>query len=432
MTSAREQRETASHAGEHRASAYRWVVLASFMAVNLTIQTLWISYAPVSSRAEEFYGVSDVAIAAFAMSFMVAYLPVSLPASYVIDHRGLRFAAGAGALLAGVAGVARGLAGDHYAAALLATIGAAVAQPFLLNAWTTLSTRWFPRSQRATAVSLITLANLVGTGVGLALTPSLVDATSISTTQLVYGGAALVAGVLFVAVARDRPTVAPDRDVDDAHALVVHGTRRVLRMKPFLVLLALAFVALGVFNGVTTWVEELVHPRGFTSDDAGTLGALLLVGGVVGAVTLSTWSDRAARRVPFLAVGLVATAPGLVWLTFAESRAGLFGAAVVVGFFLTSVLPVGMQYAAEITAPTPEGTSNGLVQLGGQASVVFVLLMGMTRTDSGSFTPSLLGLAVLLVVCGVVASRLPEPAEHLTLRNAVADAALDGPPHTHR
>lgn len=409
-------------------AGYRWVVLAAFMAVNLTIQTLWISYAPVSSTAEEFYGVSDVAIAAFAMAFMVAYLPVSLPASYLIDHRGLRAAAGLGAMLAGVSGVARGLAGDHYGAALLATIGAAVAQPLLLNSWTTLSTRWFPRSQRATAVSLVTLANLVGTGIGMAATPSLVASTSVAQAQLVYGVAALAAGVVFVLVARDGPATPPDGDSDEAHALVVHGTRRVLRIRPFLVLLALAFVAMGVFTGLTTWVEEVVRPRGFTSGDAGTLGALLLVGGVVGAVALSTWSDRVARRVPFLALGLLATAPGLVWLALAGSRVTLFAAALLVGFFLTSVMPVGMQYAAEITAPTPEGTSNGLVQLAGQASVVFVLLMGLTRTSSGSFTPSLVALAVLLVICGALAARLPEPAAHLTLRDALADAALDAPP----
>ncbi|MFZ2012677.1 MAG: hypothetical protein WAV00_02545, partial [Nocardioides sp.] len=80
---------------------YRWAVLAAFMAVNLTIQVLWISYAPVTSAAGDYYGVSEVAIGALAMSFMVAYLPLSLPASAAIAHRGFRAAAGFGALLAG-------------------------------------------------------------------------------------------------------------------------------------------------------------------------------------------------------------------------------------------------------------------------------------------------------------------------------------------
>ena len=93
----------------------------------------------------------------------------------------------------------------------------------------------------------------------------------------------------------------------------------------------------------------------------------------------------------------------------------------------TSALPVGMQYAAEITAPTPEGTSNGLIQLAGQASVFFVVLMSLTRTPSGSFTPSLAVLAALLLVAGLVASRLPEPARHIALRDLLADAGAE--PH---
>ena len=62
-------------------------------------------------------------------------------------------------------------------------------------------------------------------------------------------------------------------------------------------------------------------------------------------------------------------------LTFATSSALLFGSAALMGFFLVSALPIGMQYAAEITYPTPEGTSNGLIQLFGQAAVVFVFIM---------------------------------------------------------
>ena len=57
-----------------------------------------------------------------------------------------------------------------------------------------------------------------------------------------------------------------------------------------------------------------------------------------------------------------------------------------------------MQYVAEITYPTPEGTSNGLIQLFGQASVVFVYIMEAMKTTNGDFLPSLLLSLVLLVV----------------------------------
>ncbi|MGZ4466955.1 MAG: MFS transporter [Nocardioidaceae bacterium] len=400
--------------GRPRVYGYRWAVLAAFMAVNITIQLLWISYAPVTHAAGRYYGVSTVAIGALAMTFMVVYVPLALPASYLIDRRGLRFASGLGGLLAGVAGLVRGLAGADYLLVLLATIAMAVAQPFLLNAWTTLSVHWFHRSQRATAVGLITLANLVGTGIGMALTPALVKSMSIGSVQTVYGGCALAAGVVFVLVARDNPPTAPDTDLVEGRALMLDGLRHAVKVRPFLVFLAMAFVAMGVFNGVSTWVEEIVRPRGFSATDAGNLGALLLLGGVIGAVVLSALSDRSQRRTPFLGLAFVVAAPALLAVALVDSTLGLFGAAFVLGFFMTSAMPVGLQYAAEITAPTPEGTSNGLVQLVGQASVVFVYLMALTRTSSGSYLPSLGVLACLLLVGGIVAFRLPEPADHLS------------------
>ncbi len=412
-----------------RVYGYRWVVLAALMAVNLTIQLLWISYASVSGPAARYFGVSDVAVGALAMVFMVAYVPLSLPASFLIDRRGLHVASGAGALLAGFAGVARGLAGSDYSTVLAATIAAAVAQPFLLNAWTTVSVHWFPRRQRATAVSLVTLANLVGTGAGLALTPALVDRFGFTPTQLLYGVCALFTGLFFVLVVRDRPPLPPEPDEQpgESRALMLDGLRHALRVRPFVVFLALAFIGMGVFNGLSTWVDAIVRPRGLTTADAGDLGALLLLGGVIGAVVLSALSDRAGRRVPFLGLALIVAAPALLGVAFLTTIPLLFASAFVLGFFMTSAMPIGMQYSAEITAPTPEGTSNGLVQLVGQLSVVFVALMAVTRTPSGSFGPSLGVLAALLLVGGLVALRLPEPPDRRTA-GAVAGAVAEPAP----
>ena len=80
------------------------------------------------------------------------------------------------------------------------------------------------------------------------------------------------------------------------------------------------------------------------------------------------------------------------------------------GFFLMSLAPIGYQYAAEITFPAPEGTSNGLLNLAGQASVVFIYGMQAFRSADGSFTLSLVILAVMLVVSGLLVPALNELA----------------------
>jgi hypothetical protein len=80
------------------------------------------------------------------------------------------------------------------------------------------------------------------------------------------------------------------------------------------------------------------------------------------------------------------------------------------GFFLISISPIGMQYSAEITQPTPEGTSNGLIQLAGQLSVFFVYIMELLRLPDGSFTPALMLSAGLLVVAALVITQMKDPA----------------------
>src|SRR5450759_1082754 len=102
---------------------YRWVELAVFMAINLTIQMLWISFAPITGPAAKYYGVSDLQIGFLAMLFMIAFIPLSLPVSWAIDTYGFRKTVSLGAILMGVFGVVRGLAGGNYTWVLLSTIG---------------------------------------------------------------------------------------------------------------------------------------------------------------------------------------------------------------------------------------------------------------------------------------------------------------------
>ncbi|MGD8584262.1 MAG: MFS transporter [Chloroflexota bacterium] len=395
--------------GEFRLYRYRWVVLAVFMFINLTIQMLWAGYSAITGRAAAFYGVSDLAIGLLAMVFMIAFIPLSLPVSWAIDTYGFRRAVSLGVILMGIFGLTRGLAGDNYTLVLLSSIGIAIAQPFLLNAWTTVPAKWFSMESRATAVGLITLANLIGTGIGLALTPVLIESMPISTVQLIYGALAAVSAVLFIVLARERPPTPPCPPGQEVRALMLDGLKHALKVRTFVLYLVVWFIGMGIFNGVTTWIEVIVRPRGFSPADAGTLGALMLAGGLLGAVLIPALSDRQRKRQRYLALGFGLAIPGLLGLTFAEQYWALLVSSFSLGFFLVSASPVGMQYATEVTVPTPEGTSNGLVQLCGQASVVFVYIMGALQTADGSLTPSLILAIGLMLVSLALISQMKDP-----------------------
>ena len=86
------------------------------------------------------------------------------------------------------------------------------------------------------------------------------------------------------------------------------------------------------------------------------------------------------------------------------------------GFFLLSAGPIGFQYGAEITYPTPEGTSNGLLLLMGQISgIIFIFAMDSLKSPgTGSMTFSLVVLIGLMVLGLLLGSRLKEPKAMLT------------------
>ncbi len=396
---------------EIRVYGYRWVVLLVFMLIIVVNQLLWITFAPITSGAAAYYGVSDLSIGLLSMVFMIVYIFVSIPASWMIDTYGVKIAVGIGAVLTGAFGLLRGLVAPDYTWVLIAQIGIALGQPFILNAITTVAARWFPVQDRATAAGLGSLAIYLGILLGLVLTPYLAIQSQISGTLLIYGIVSMVAVALFLIFVREHPPTPPCLPGQEERSLVFDGLKDSLKIRNFILLLVIFFVGLGVFNAVTTWIEDIVRPRGFSTIQAGNTGGLMIVGGIIGAVVIPLLSDKSHKRTPYLILAVIGATLGLLGITFTTSYLLLLVAAFIFGFFLLSAGPVGFQYGAEVTHPTPEGTSNGLLLLMGQISgIVFIFGMDSFKSpETGSMTLPLVILIGLLVVSLVFSTRLKEP-----------------------
>jgi len=389
---------------------YRWVVLLAFMFVVAINQLLWITFAPITSSAAAYYGVSDLGIGFLSMIFMIVYIVISIPASWMIDTYGIRVAVGIGAAMTGIFGLLRGLLARDYTLVLIAQIGIAIGQPFILNAVTTVAARWFPIRERATAAGFGSLAIYLGIFVALVLTPYLAIQSEISGMLLTYGIVSVIALVVFFALVRERPPTPPCRPDQEERSLVLDGLKESLRVRNFVLLMLIFFVGLGVFNAVTTWIEDIVRPRGFSTIQAGNTGGLMIVGGIIGAIVIPLLSDHHRKRTPYLLLAVIGATVGLVGITFATSYWLLLISAFVCGFFLLSAGPVGFQYGAEVTYPTPEGTSNGLLLLMGQISgIVFIFGVDSLKSlETGSMTLPLMVLVGLMVLSLLFCTRLTE------------------------
>ena len=397
---------------EVRVYGYRWVVLLVFMVVIAINQLLWITFAPITSDAAAFYGVSDLSIGLLSMCFMIVYLFISIPASWMIDTYGVRTAVGIGAVLTGAFGLLRGLVAHDYGWVLVAQIGIAIGQPFILNAITTVAARWFPVQERATAAGLGSLAIYLGILLGLVLTPYLMIQSQIGGTLLIFGIVSVAAAVLFFIFVKENPPTPPCLPGQEERSLVFDGLKESFRIRNFNLLLVIFFVGLGVFNAVTTWIEEIVSPRGFSAIQAGAIGGLMIGGGIIGAVLIPLLSDRSRKRTPYLLLAVIGATLGLLGITFATSYPLIIFSAFIFGFFLLAAGPVGFQYGAEITHPTPEGTSNGMLLLMGQISgIIFIFGMdGFKSPETGSMTLPLVVLIGLMVLSVLFCLRLKEPA----------------------
>jgi MFS family permease len=395
---------------KYKVYSYRWIVLIVYMFIVAINQLLWITFAPITTEATIYYHVSDLQIGMLSMCFMLVYLVVSIPASWVIDKYGIRIGIGAGAVLTGGFGLVRGFAGPDYNILLLAQIGVAAGQPFLLNALTKLAARWFPIEERATASGLGSLAMYLGILIGMLVTPFLTKNHGINGMVFIYGIISIISAIIFIVFVREGPATPPCHTGQEERSGIMEGLRNTLHNRGFYRLMFIFFIGLGVFNAVATWIEDIVRPRGFTAEQAGLSGGIMITGGIIGAVIMPLLSDHYRKRIPFITIALGGSILGLFGITFADTYWELLVASALSGYFLLSAGPIGFQYGAEITYPTSESTSNGLLLLMGQISgIAFIFGLDSFKSHStGSMTYPLAVLILLLIISLIVSRFLKE------------------------
>jgi len=271
--------------------------------------------------------------------------------------------------------------------------GIAVGQPFLMNSIAKFSAQWFPEGERATATGLGTMAIFIGIFFGMLAPRFLLGLGGVSVVVLVLGIISIAGMAAFLVFAKEKPAIPPGPAAVEQKTFVLEGIKGLLRNRDFLILMILFFIGMGSFNAISTLIVPVIGSRG----DPGIIGALTIVGGIIGAVIISTLSDKYHKRKIFLVLAVIASFPLLFGFTFVPSYPILIVIALIFGFFLMSTLPIGLEFAAEQTAPIPEGTSNGLLIMMGQiGGIIFILSFADFTADN--IYIAMMILATLIVI----------------------------------
>ena len=386
-------------------SPYRWVVLAVFMWNVAVCQILWLTFTPIARDAAAVYTGGNIdQIDFLAILAMLSWLPLSIPAAWCIDTIGLKKGAGIGVILLGLCGFLRIFA-PNYGWLLACMIGIAVAQPFVLNAFTKLAWNWFPEKEEALASGFLTMSSFIGIATGMFAADFILAhyrnmgmvKEGIDAILWVYGVPALVGMLLYLLLVKDKPKLPPNPLAAEKKVSMTIGLKSLLRNRDFLYLFGIFFVGVGVFNAIMTKIDSIFSNRALDVDSTlapGIVGGLIVIGGMCGAVILSALSDRFHKRRVFLIMAAGMAVPLTLMLQVFSSIVLLGIAGFLFGFFVISALPIGLTYAVEKTHPVPEATSNGVLMLSGQISglpiVFFFNMTAITLLFGGALVLALL------------------------------------------
>lgn len=384
---------------ENGLSKYRFVILLAIIPSIISTEMMWLSLAPISSMAQKYYGVSSLSIDMFSMSYMIMYIIFSLPASWTVDKFGYRFSLIIGASITAVFGLARVFFADNFTVVLIAQFIIAAGQPFLLNISTKVPANWFPISERSTAAGILTMAQYIGFAVPMLLAPMIAEKHGIPDTFLVFAVIAVVSTLISIAFTREKPRVAPPGPAAPKEDFQIKSAKNLFTNKAFLSVLFICFVSMGIFNTLLTLIESILVPRGITSAQAGIVGTVFVIAGIIGAVVLPIISDSVHKRVLFFICNIAILIPVYLGFTFVQSFVLLAILAGMAGFMTMGVAPILFQHGTEVAYPLPEGTSLGVVLLMGQVSgALFVYLFDFIQNISGTVMWPMLFVVILTAV----------------------------------
>ncbi|MBN2159618.1 MAG: MFS transporter [Spirochaetes bacterium] len=371
------------------ASPYRWVVLVLFMLPAIATQILWITFAPIAKdTAALFTGGNTEAIDMLAVVFMLAYIPMSFPASWCIDRLGLKWGTGIGVIILGLSGFLRIFAPD-YTWLMICQAGCAVGQPFVLNSFTKVAGNWFPEEEEALASGLATMSLFVGLTLAMFAGDFIMahyrslgnPRGGIDTILYIYGIFSLAGTILYLLFVKDKPATPPNPIAAEKKVSMLIGIKALFKNRDFLLLLGAFFIGLGAFNAISSKIDAIFN-RPLDIDPSiapGIVGGLIIVGGIFGAVILAALSDKFHKRRLFLILSMATAIPLILLLNYLPYIVMLGIAGFAFGFFLVSALPIGLIYAVEKTHPVPEATSNGMLMLSGQVSgILMAVFFNMT------------------------------------------------------
>jgi FLVCR family MFS transporter 7 len=139
----------------------------------------------------------------------------------------------------------------------------------------------------------------------------------------------------------------------------------------------------GLFNSVSSLINQILQPYSFSENDAGIAGALLIIVGLVTAAVTSPIIDRTKTflfaiklQAPIIAISYLA----FTWAPQTRTIAAPYAILSILGAASFSLVPVVLEYLIELTHPVSPEVTSTICWSGGQLlGGIFILISDALR-----------------------------------------------------
>ncbi len=380
--------------------SYRWVVLSALMVVIMASEMQWLVFAPISRAASEFYRNqinphSMLSPDILTLIHLISYLIFSIPASFFINKIGLKWSLRIAAMFIAAFSLMKGISAQNFQLVVISQIGLSLGHVIVLNSVTSVTNRWFPFKERGFATGLVSFAQYLGLLLIMIIAPRVVETNpslygyghGLETLLLVLGIITSVSAVGVIFLFKEKPPTPSSlepvkiENFYESFKLLLHTKH----MAGFMIIFGLSW---GLFNVFIAKIDSITAFVNIENSN-GILGVLLLIGGLLGSIFIPFLSDLFRKRKLFFSISVLGIFLGVVMFAFypmlLEKGLPFFIVYILVsflGFFFQSTIPLGYQYAYELTYPVQEASSQGLLLLVGHfVGTIILVFMNLNGGD---------------------------------------------------
>jgi len=366
------------------------------------------SLAPLVSEIESDLGFSHSAMGTVMGAWQFVYIFAAIPCGILLDRLGSRWGLAIGALIIGLSGIFRGCA-QEYVHLLAAVALFGIGGPLISAGAPKVVSEHFRGSTRGLAMGIYITGPGIGAMAALLLTQPLVLPMLDGNWRLllqIWGGASLVSGVLWLAVAARTP---PQPRVMPARKTTLADLSDIVRIPAVRLILLMSVAVFAINHGMGNWLVEILQSFGASASRASVLATIPVGIGILSALALPRMAVGTRR---FSVLTLLFSCSVVASLALLAQPVGiwLYLALVVEGVAAGSMMTVLVLTLVEVPGVGDKraGTAGGLffsaAEIGGVGGPV---LLGVLFHADGHFNTSLLVLAFLgaLLVLSVLPLR---------------------------